>query len=272
MGVHVLLYSPTGSSRRVALAVARRLSPGAPRVVDVTVLDPALPELTQDDLVVLAAPVYGGHLPRLFTYRLRHLAGNAANAVALVVYGNRAFEHALSDLVSFCGSHNLGVVAAGAFVGEHTQSTVDHPVAAGRPDEGDLADAEQLAALVADKLADRGPVPVDVGCLCEPSLPLGRRLAFARDYVAFKVRGFFQSAARRLPTTDVGLCDDCGACVRGCPMHAVFNAPGKPTSKGCNGCRACERHCHTGARQCPTPLAAALEKYCSARKPNAYVV
>lgn len=67
----------------------------------------------------------------------RRLAGSGnGDAVCVVSYGNRAYEDALSELVGLTRRAGFRVVAAGAFVTEHS---LNGRIAAGRPDEADTA-------------------------------------------------------------------------------------------------------------------------------------
>ena len=57
-----LYFSPTGGTRRIASRLAAALCPGAEEL-DVTVR-PAAREFAADELAVIAAPVFGGRVPR----------------------------------------------------------------------------------------------------------------------------------------------------------------------------------------------------------------
>jgi hypothetical protein len=55
-------------------------------------------------------------------------------AVVVAVYGNREYEDALLELKIFAEAAGFRPIAAGVFLGEHSFSTQDMPIAAGRPD------------------------------------------------------------------------------------------------------------------------------------------
>lgn len=90
--------------------------------------------LPADTVAVIAAPVYGGHAAPTAVKRLETLRGEGTPAVVVAVYGNRAFEKAVAELAELAVRQGFVPVAAGAFVGEHSYSTPETPVAAGRPD------------------------------------------------------------------------------------------------------------------------------------------
>ncbi len=56
------------------------------------------PEPDRDDVVLFAAPVYGGRLPAMAAERFRRIRGAGQKCVAVVVYGNRDYEDALLEL------------------------------------------------------------------------------------------------------------------------------------------------------------------------------
>lgn len=58
-----------------------------------------------------------------------------------MVYGNRDYEDALLELRDTVASLGFTPLSAGAFIGEHSYSTAEMPVAAGRPDATDLQTA-----------------------------------------------------------------------------------------------------------------------------------
>ena len=81
--------------------------------------------------------------------RMSAIRGCDTKCVIVAVYGNRAFENALTDMDTFASSLGFMPVAAAAFVGEHSYSTADNPIAVGRPDAADLAEAERFGHNIA---------------------------------------------------------------------------------------------------------------------------
>ena len=145
----VICFSPTRTSRKIAEAVAAGMNgtPGGTadyadasrqiRTIDLTLDrsdEPII--LNSGGAVVLGAPVYA--------------------AVVTVTYGNRDYEDALVELYDLAVSLGLSPFAAGAFIGEHSYSTPEVPVAEGRPDTLDLADARIFGGQCARKLNSSG--------------------------------------------------------------------------------------------------------------------
>jgi hypothetical protein len=73
---------------------------------------------------------------------LNTLEGNGAQAVPVVLFGNRNYDEALKELRNLLELRGFQTVAAGAFVGEHAFS---YTLGKGRPDYADLSVASEFA-------------------------------------------------------------------------------------------------------------------------------
>lgn len=96
-------------------------------------------------LIAIGAPVYGGRVPLDVVNYLQTLHGNGQAAVLVAVYGNRDYEDALLELRDIAKDRGFVPVAAAAFIGEHSFSTEESSIAAGRPDKADIESAEKFA-------------------------------------------------------------------------------------------------------------------------------
>lgn len=170
--ITVICFSPTHTSRAIAGAVADGMArtrcgagatascPSIVRTLDLTLDrsdEPII--LTSGETVVLGAPVYAGRVAPEAVRRLKRIqvaAGASIPAVVTVTYGNRNYEDALVELYDLALSLGLTPFAAGAFIGEHSYSTPAMPIAEGRPDSMDLADASIFGGECARKLESPG--------------------------------------------------------------------------------------------------------------------
>jgi len=237
--VKVIVFSPTGTTRRIAAEVAAGLGYPEPRVLDYTrpAVRAAEPADGGGDLVILAAPVYSGRLPAVAADAFRQLAGNGAPAVLLVVYGNRAYEDALLELQDIAVNAGFVPVAGAAFIGEHSFSSSDIPIAPGRPDADDCRQAYAFGQSVRAKLAGADT---------------------AADLPPLELPGNFPYRERSgrsplAPETDTALCRKCGICTAVCPTGAVADGDNVSTAAGCLLCHACVRQCPAGARSFTHP-------------------
>ena len=199
--------------------------------------------------------------------RLQEIRGEGTPAVVLAVYGNRAFGTAVAQLAAFVAERGFVPVAAGAFVGEHSYSTPGTPIAEGRPDTQDLAEAAAFGARIGQKLAHGETGPIDAAKLREPHTPLLSKLRFIRFVLGYRRRQKRNPVAL-LPAGDAARCTQCGRCVALCPTQAIARGDELHTDPArCIRCCACVKGCAFGARTFETPFAAVLSRNFARRKP-----
>lgn len=112
--------------------------------IDLTTDENSSPIEIKDSITIIAVPVYAGRVAPIALQRLRRLRGNNAPAILITVYGNRDYEDALVELRDETIQLGFTPLAAGAFIGEHSYSRPNMPIAEGRPDITDLQTAEQF--------------------------------------------------------------------------------------------------------------------------------
>lgn len=263
---NTLLFSPTGTGRRIAEAIAR--GTGLATVTHDTTYAPtaAACPIPSDAVALFVAPVYGGHPAPEALRRFDAVRGTGTPAVVAVVYGNRDIGAAAAELAAFVSARGFVPVAAGAFVGEHSYSTDATPIAVGRPDAADLAAAERFGAAVARKLtAATAPAPVDASRLRAPRTPLLALLRFIAFVLRYR-RAQKRHPVRPLPATDPR-CVHCGRCAALCPTGAIVRGEEERTDPArCIRCCACVKGCPVRARSFATPFAAVLARNFSRRK------
>ena len=268
--VHLITFSPTHTSKQVGEAIVQGLTPENLLVQDITLPTGELQPVETGALTVITVPVYGGKVAPLAMTRLEALQGAGSFAVLVAVYGNRAYEKALQELdakVSQCG---FKVIAAATFVGEHSYSTADTPIAVGRPDADDLAFATDFGKKIAQKVSDAADEEhlygVDVLRIPRPKQPIWPMLKFVRQVLKWKKQG---TPLPRTPQTDADLCKHCGLCVKSCPNAAIVAGDECNTvAERCIRCCACVKFCPHKARTYNTPFAPLLSNNFKKRKEN----
>ncbi|MFC1493735.1 4Fe-4S binding protein [Thermodesulfobacteriota bacterium] len=227
-------FSPTGTTRKVLEAVSAGTGAEPAGYIDLTLPVNIKDQITghENDLIIFGAPVYGGRLPTDAVKRFSKLKGSNTPAVIVVVYGNREFEDALLELGDLVSGLGFIPVAGAAFIGEHSFSSPEVPIAEGRPDSIDLNIAEKFGTAVMDKISSvnkiteisnvpfpgnrpyKDPIPPNDQCTmtkkdkctnCNICVDLCPANAIALDDDL---------------TTDPDLCILCCACVKGCPEDA----------------------------------------------------
>lgn len=181
------------------------------------------------EVVLVAVPVYVGRVPGVCREMLAHLKGNGGPAVAVVAYGNRAYDDALLELVDVLEHQGFRVVAAGAFIAQHSIYTT---VAKGRPD------ADDRVAMTA------------FGEACKAAVE--RFDAAAHTRIAVKGDPeYMGKAPHSVPLKPTGNqnCIKCRACVPRCPMGAIpADDPKITDAVKCISCGACTYICPVEAR------------------------
>jgi ferredoxin/flavodoxin len=249
--VHLIYFSPTGTTRKVSESIARGL--GANKVVhhDLTLPGARIETVLTDGVAIIGIPVYAGRVPELCLQRLRAITARRMPAVLVALYGNREFDDALVELRDLSVARGFNVIAAGAFVGEHSFSTPTQPIAAGRPDAEDLKLAVRFGKQVAAK--------IEGGNFDAPDID---------GNVPYKERPKFGGVA---PETDSERCKLCAKCAAVCPSGVIDVADSVATdAENCIMCCACVKACEAEARSFTHPRVegsrAMLQKNCSTPK------
>ena len=270
LNLRTIYFSATGTSKKVVLAISQSIATEFV-VEDITFQSLQNTTYATNDLLCVAVPVYGGGVAPVALKRLEAIRGNNTPAVVVVVYGNRNFERAAVQMSDFLAERGFITIAVAAFVGEHSYSTEQYPIAVGRPAEGDINDAKHFGQLVKEKLAT-GIESVDVSALQCPDSGEENVKAF----VEF-VKGYQAEQAKNpiklLPITDEDRCVMCGVCVDVCPMEAIDRENVSVVDSAlCIKCCACVKECPKEAKTLNSPFAPMLSKYFSQSKPNVWLV
>lgn len=262
--VYLICFSPTRTSFKIGQAIAGGLGRQV-EIMDLTLASTVF-SIPADSVAVIAAPVYGGKISPLAVERLSGITGNSTPAVVASVYGNRHYEGALDELAQITASIGFVVVGAGTFVGEHSYSTPDFPIAQGRPNTADLEFARKFGTEIAAKLiASTTPIAIHVGAIEKPKDALISKLKFI--YGAIKIKSQ-KAASARTPTTNAALCSHCGLCVGLCPASAIEARCEDTTGTACIRCCACVKGCPNSARSFISPFAKLLSTNFKTQKSN----
>ena len=216
-------FSPPGGTKQIADAIAAGFN--IPVVeVDLTKADSSA-TLGDNDALMAVLPVYAGRVPQISLERLAALKGNGQKAVAVVVYGNREYEDALLETKDALEANGFFVVAAAAFIAEHS---IVRSIANRRPDTEDEALCRQFATDVMAKADDAAPVQVPGNT----------------PYKELKPSAFHPAANES--------CLKCGACAQQCPVRAIpLDDPSQTNNDLCINCMRCVQICPQQCRALP---------------------
>lgn len=259
-------WSATGNTRTVVECIAKALAEQmgcAYGTADFTL--PAARaqalEFQEGDLVVLGTPTYAGKIPnKMLPYVAEQIHGNGALGVGVVTFGNRSYDNSLAELCAAMEKNGFHTVAGAAFVGRHAFTD---KLAPGRPGEEDLAQAQQFAKVVVEKVRDAASVPSPVVVKGDAEAPY---------YVPKGTDGQPAKFLKAKPLTDMEKCNHCGVCVKLCPVGSIDSEDVSNVPGVCIKCQACIRGCSQHAKYFEDAAflshVAMLEQNFTARKEN----
>lgn len=259
--LNLIYYSPTGTTQKIVKAIGQNLGLKQITENNITKIQTVdIPQISDHSLTIIGVPVYGGRLPLRVTDALKKLHSNHSPVAIVVVYGNRDFDDSLlelNEIVSICG---FNVIAAAAFIGEHSFSSNDKPIAHERPDKLDLIKCSDFSRIIQDKLHD---------------LNQGNEISKIAIPGKYPYKQRSQLPENIYPETDRAKCTNCGICVEICPTNAITNNAAKTTSgELCTWCCACVKACPEDARIFDNPTINAVKdrlfSACSDRKEPEY--
>ena len=238
-----MFFSPTGTTEKVTTAIARKIS--SVLDTDIEIYDFTLPGAREkeksfgpDAIVVFGVPTYAGRVPNVLLKYLATVKGEGALAVPVVLYGNRNFDDSLIELRNILETNGFHTVAAGAFIGEHSFSKV---LAAGRPDEKDMAIALDFAEKAAEKIKNVGDPAALAPVAVKGEDPI-RTYYQPRDRQGNPV-----NILKVKPLTNDS-CTDCKLCADVCPMGSISRSNVREYTGICIKCGACVKKCPMGAK------------------------
>lgn len=226
--VSLVYFSPTGNTKKAVGSIAKGI--GIDTVeYDLTKLQEREKKysFTENDLVIIGAPVYAGRIPKLDKELFSGLSAQNTPVILVVSYGNRDYDDALLELKNISKSKGFVPIAAGAFIGEHTYSSL---VATKRPDQEDIEKMIFFGEQIRQKLKDSESIDMNL-----------------------EVRGNFpyrkgMGSSSIVPETNDN-CTSCMICVKKCPTKAISNEnPKEINTSKCIKCFACVKNCPVNAK------------------------
>lgn len=223
MKVYSVYFSPTNHTKEIVNYVAKEF--GNPIEIDLTKEQTNSLIFSQDDLVVLGVPSYGGRVPAIALERMKEFYGTNTHTVCICSYGNRAYEDTLKELSDTLRSQGFICMAAIAAVAEHS---IMHQYATGRPNAEDYKELKSGVKEILKKLQSKDR---DVEVQVPGNKPY-------REYKGIPLK----------PKTSKK-CTGCMTCANLCPVGAIsFEDPKKTDTKLCISCMRCLQVCPQKAR------------------------
>lgn len=236
----LVYFSPTGTTRKVITEIARGIDYGSVEHIDITKPENRKKKLktTTDELLIIGVPVYFGRAQANAIDWLNTVKGCNTPAVCVVVYGNRDYDDALLELKEAVLKNGCVPIACAAYIGEHSFSNPETPIAAGRPDADDLLHAETFGKKIREKI------------ISMPSISVINDISVPGNYPYVDMSDSKKNLSSMDLVTVDSNCAQCGECAHICPVGAIDSENSSLVDRNkCILCHACVKHCPRGARR-----------------------
>ncbi len=231
----IVYFSPTGTTKAVVQAVARGINQSNIEFVDITKPDARKRQLvtSENELLVVAVPVYMGRVPALLSEYLHSIKAQNTPTVCIAVYGNRVYDDALLELKDILKERGCVPIACAAFLGEHSFSSDETPIAEARPDAKDLDYAKLFGHKVSEKLRNMTSINQTADISVPGNFPYGGVTELWNvDFIEVSDK-----------------CTLCGICAQVCPVSAIDTENTNLIDiEKCITCCACIKSCPQNAR------------------------
>jgi len=233
--LNLLYFSATGNTKDIVKAIGQTIE--ADEIKEYNLAneehDIYQTDITQNSLTIIGVPVYRGRVPIFIAEKLKRIKSNGSLAIVVCVYGNRHFDDTLLELNDIAVESGFKVIAASAFIGEHSYSTDTAPIAHNRPDKQDFDQCDNFAQKINTKLKNNS------------TFFTLERSTIPGNY-PYKDHPYIPAIS---PETIVEDCILCGICSDICPTNAIaVNKEVITIKEKCIWCYACIKKCPTQAR------------------------
>lgn len=252
----LVYFSPTGTTKTIIEGIARGINQSPVETIDITKPEVRKQQLqtSENELLVIGVPVYVGRVPAIVIDWLYTIKARSTPTVCIVVYGNREYDDALLELKDTMVKHGCVPIAYAAFIGEHSFSSSETPIAIARPDVSDVNHAELFGKRINEKLLSIASVNHISDIIVPGNYPYTEFKAWVLDFIAINDN-----------------CTQCGVCAQRCPVDAIdIENSALIDKEKCILCCACIKGCPEKARTMKTGIvkdtAMRLSEMCKGRK------
>ena len=241
--IYAVYFSPTGGTQKIAEALSNDLSQllHIPfQKIDFTIL--ANRQIRYDfdsnSLVILAIPVYAGRIPNKLLPDLEKCLNGSGKTtiIPISVYGNRNYDEALREMLILTEKNGFIPIGAAAMISQHAFSSL---IAKDRPDSSDFEALKDFSNKMTEKILNNQEI---TAITYDHDTPIGPY------YTPLKADHTPARFLKAKPVTEIDKCNNCGICVRKCPMGSISADDVTEISGICIKCQACVRFCPTHAK------------------------
>jgi len=238
-----IYFSPTNSTNKVIDAIEEGLGVDRIESINLTNFEVRtnfrLDITSKDELLIIGVPVYAQRIPQIIKDPLSRLKGSGQPVILISLCGGIGKGIALKQLEEILGKSGFNMLAAGAFIGEHSFSSNMLEIEKNRPDKDDLQLANKFGKSIIDKL---------------------KKMDSIEDFNNLNIKGKLTCMPRIVPQNnakwfvhnpeiDSKKCNRCGICANLCPTNAINRNDFSIDDELCLRCFACVKSCPAGARE-----------------------
>lgn len=252
----LVYFSPTGTTKKIIEGIARGMNLSSVETIDITRSEVRKQHLqtSENELLIIGVPVYVGRVPATAIDWLYTIKARGTPTVCVVIYGNREYGDALLELKDTMVKHGCVPIACAAFIGEHSFSSSETPIALARPDVSDVNHAELFGEKIHEKLLSSAAIAHISDIAVPGNYPYQEFEPWVLDFIAINDE-----------------CSQCGVCALVCPVDAIDLENSVLFDKDkCILCCACIKGCPENAltvKSGPVKnVAAQLSQRCQRRK------
>lgn len=248
--VKAAFFSPTEGTKNAVAMLANKISSDV-EYIDLTTVEARNQEVafTKEDVAIVAAPSYGGQLPKIAEL-FKNLKGDNTPCVVVCAFGNRAAENVYAQISKIVSEQGFVVMGAMGLVTPHVFS---EKAGHSRPNVEDNQVMKEFADQVIKK--------IDAGNLSTLALEGNPDVDFEKGLkVAEKVY-------------NVDNCTKCLECVKNCPVAAIDKETLSIDETICLSCQRCTFVCQFNGRTYDTtPVRAFIESNLAKKKAAEYFI
>lgn len=239
--ITLIYFSPTGTTKKIINSIIKGMEMSNNQIIDLTFPEErntSIPPIN-GDMVLIGVPVYEEKIPEIIYEVLTNLKGNGKPIILVGVYGNIGDGIVLNELDFIAKDSGFKVVAASSFIGEHSFSTDEIPIAKNRPNNEDLKKAEEFGKSIIEKMKRINDLK-DISL----KIPKGKLPLMAKIVPKNSARLFTKT-----PIADLNICTHCNICVNLCPCGAINKENLEINEEQCLRCFSCVKRCPKNARK-----------------------
>ena len=237
-----IFFSPTHTTKKVIDAITNGLGINNHKTINLNRLEKRRNfyyKARPGEALILGIPVYEERIPDLLYPVLAKLNGQGQPMIVVTNYGNICAGIALKQLYKMMKKQGFKIIAAAHFIGEHSFSSEDIKVAAGRPDKEDLSKATLLGQQIKEKMSQFND-SIDL-----PELSIHGKLLLMGKVLPKHSENIFTYP----PKLIISQCHYCLKCLKACPVNAINPENLTTRDRLCIRCFACVKFCPHNARK-----------------------